>query len=396
MKHQHFEVLAASLLLCVNASPLEKRFEYSRPPGPYPLDVVDELGLASIGKFEEYLAKNPSEHGCTLETAVRRKEWSDLSVEQREAYIAAVLCLQSKPSQAPKDKYPGALSRFDDFVVTHMTLAGQLHSTPHLLPAHRYYIWFYEQTLREECGYEGYQPYWNYDRYAADPVNSPLFNGNMSSMGGNGLPSDYAGVPTPSFAPPLNVIPNAGGGGCVTEGPFKDLGPKSTVFDDIPPNPRADGFGSNPRCLRRDVNKYAAAFTTANWTYALITENQDIDSLQQVMLGTPAKNDWGVHLGGHYTIGGDPGGDFWASPGDPVFYFHHGMIDRIWWLWQMQDPDNRMTAVAGMQSVDPSMPSAVIAEEDMVDLAWLAPAVPVADLLNNIGGHGGRFCFIYD
>ncbi|RYO94140.1 hypothetical protein DL764_007890 [Monosporascus ibericus] len=376
MKHQYLEVLAASLLLCVNSSPLEKRFEYSRPPGPYPLDVVDELGLASIKNFEEYLAKNPSENGCSLETAVRRKEWSDLSVEQREDYVAAVLCLQSKPSQAPKDRFPGALSRYDDFV-------------PNLLPAHRYYIWFYEQALRKECGYEGYQPYWNYDRYAADPINSPLFNGNMSSMGGNGLPSDYAGVPTPSFAPPLDVIPNAGGGGCVTEGPFKDLGPKSTFFDDIPPNPQADGYGSNPRCLRRDVNKYAAAFTTANWTYALITENQDIDTFQQVMLGTPAKNDWGVHLAGHYTIGGDPGGDFWASPGDPVFYFHHGMIDRIWWLWQMQDPDNRMMAVAGTQSVDHSV-------EDVVDLAWLAPAVPVADLLNNIGGHGGRFCFIYD
>ena len=64
--------------------------------------------------------------------------------------------------------------------------------------------------------------YWNYDRYAADPINSPLFNGNASSMGGNGAPSDYAGVPTPGFEPPLDIIPNAGGGGCVTEGPFKE------------------------------------------------------------------------------------------------------------------------------------------------------------------------------
>ena len=54
---------------------------------------------------------------------------SDLSVEDREKYIEAVLCLQSKPSQADKKRFPVALSRYDDFVATHMTLAMQLHST---------------------------------------------------------------------------------------------------------------------------------------------------------------------------------------------------------------------------------------------------------------------------
>jgi tyrosinase len=86
------------------------------------------------------------------------------------------------------------------------------------------------------------------------------------------------------------------------------LGPKSTFFSDIPPNPQKDGLGSNPRCLRRDVNKFSAAFTTANWTHALITEYQDVDAFQKTMLGQPEKNDWGIHIGGHYTIGGDPGG----------------------------------------------------------------------------------------
>ena len=92
------------------------------------------------------------------------------------------------------------------------------------------------------------------------------------------------------------------------------LGPIGTVLPDIKPNPRSDGFGSNPRCLRRDVNKYAAAVTKANYTYALITQNNDIDKMQSVMLGVPSRNDWGVHMGGHYTIGGDPGGvSLWTS-----------------------------------------------------------------------------------
>ena len=86
------------------------------------------------------------------------------------------------------------------------------------------------------------------------------------------------------------------------------LGPLGKVLPDVPQNPRADGFGSNPRCLRRDVNKYAAAQTYANYTYALITGAKTIDEFQKVMLGTPEKGDWGVHMAGHYTIGGDPGG----------------------------------------------------------------------------------------
>lgn len=87
------------------------------------------------------------------------------------------------------------------------------------------------------------------------------------------------------------------------------LGPIGKVLTDIPPNPRADGYGANPRCLRRDVNKYSSAQTYDNYTYALITKSGgDINKFQQDMLGIPEQNDWGVHMAGHYTIGGDPGG----------------------------------------------------------------------------------------
>ena len=26
--------------------------------------------------------------------------------------------------------------------------------------------------------------------------------------------------------------------------------------------------------------------------------------------------------------------DMWASPGDPLFWLHHGMLDNIWNQWQ--------------------------------------------------------------
>ena len=114
------------------------------------------------------------------------------------------------------------------------------------------------------------------------------------------------------FQKPYDVIPPGGGGGCMMSGPFANmtisLGPIGGVLPDVPKNPRTDGFAANKRCIRRDVNKNAAAVTFANYTYALIKNSPTIDKFQKDMLGIPEKNDWGVHMAGHYTIGGDPGG----------------------------------------------------------------------------------------
>jgi hypothetical protein len=36
-----------------------------------------------------------------------------------------------------------------------------------------------------------------------------------------------------------------------------------------------------------------------------------------------------------------------SSPGDSIFYLHHGITDCIWWIWQMQGPVNRMNVLPG-------------------------------------------------
>lgn len=76
------------------------------------------------------------------------------------------------------------------------------------------------------------------------------------------------------------------------------LGPKSAIVRNIPNNPRSDGLGSNPRCLRRDVNKFSAAGARANYTYSAIMDNTNIDAFYNRYLGTPQlKGDthpWGV------------------------------------------------------------------------------------------------------
>ncbi|KAI0014583.1 Di-copper centre-containing protein [Xylariomycetidae sp. FL0641] len=379
----------------------------------FPLDAVDKLEEATMTKVEEWLAKKAAagkDNGCTLEKAVVRREWSDMSEEMRQEYVAATKCLMKLPPTVDQEKFPGALSRFDDFVAYHMTHAMQLHDNLRLFGAHRYYVWLYEKALREECGYTGYQPYMNYDRYAEDPLNSPLLNGNASSMGGTGEPEPtYKGVPQYGRTP--NIIETGGGGGCVTEGPFSDmvvsLGPTSmTTGTNLPKNPRADGTGSNPRCLRRDVNRNAAMGATAAHAISLLSDNDNIDGFYNQLLGTPPPKDdpypWGIHTAGHYVAAVDPGGDPMTSPGDPIFYFHHTALDRLWWIWQMQDPEARLNAIP-FANTTMTMPMRKHRRQDHmanpletpVDMEWLGPAIKLGETADQLGGYDGNFCYIY-
>jgi len=80
-----------------------------------------------------------------------------------------------------------------------------------------------------------------------------------------------------------------------------NLGPRGGVLPNLPRNPRADGLGYNPRCLRRDVNKNSVAGARANYTYSLIMDHPDVDSFYNRYLGQPfLRGDpypWGVsHL----------------------------------------------------------------------------------------------------
>ncbi len=90
---------------------------------------------------------------------------------------------------------------------------------------------------------------------------------------------------------------------------------------------------------------------------------------------------------------GDPN----TSPGDPVFYFHHGSLDRLWWVWQMQDPENRLNAVPFASGGAPMHHHrrATDPKDIVVDLEWLGPPVKLLETHDQFGGNNGQFCYIY-
>lgn len=191
---------------------------------------------------------------------------------------------------------------------------------------HRYFTWAYEQALREECGYKGSQPYWAWNKYAADPLSSPVFDGSDTSMSGDGAYVPHNGAEVLQGL----VLPPANGGGCVKEGPFKkyvycsfsrspmlnttnnysftvNLGPVLPSLN-VTKGQNGTGLNYNPRCLRRDISKYAANWTTTEIINDLILDHDNIWTFQNRMQGDATTGYVGIHSGGHYTIGGDPGG----------------------------------------------------------------------------------------
>lgn len=57
------------------------------------------------------------------------------------------------------------------------------------------------------------------------------------------------------------------------------------------------------------------------------------------------------HNSGHRWIGGDMAS--MASPNDPAFWLHHAQIDRIWSMWQANNPGEKAALSSAGAKLDP-------------------------------------------
>ncbi|KAF2767175.1 Di-copper centre-containing protein, partial [Teratosphaeria nubilosa] len=320
----------------------------------------------------------------------------------RIAYTNAVRCLQSKPAKSDPSWAPGAKSRYDDWVATHINQTRTIHFTGTFSAWHRWAVWEFEQSLRRECGYDGTQPYWNWALTAITGLeSSPIWDGSSTSMGGNGEKIEQTGI---IVMHDRITFPTGTGGGCVKTGPFADLavnmGPAALPLPGNITVSAPNGLMSyNPRCLKRDLTD----FINRKWANAISVLNtilipQDIDSFQNILQGLPGSEDPGIHAAGHYSMGGDPGRDFWASPGEPAFWLHHGMMDLVWHLWQTLDYDARTfgsNAISGTGTYQNDPPSANTTFDTPIWLhyAGQGKTVSMRDLMSTISG---PFCYVYE
>ncbi|KAH8881179.1 Di-copper centre-containing protein [Thozetella sp. PMI_491] len=246
------------------------------------------------------------------EPAIRR-EWRSLEAREREDFLSAVLCLYEKRSL-----FPDRGSMYDDIVFVHQYSgqAGDLaHKHPSFLPWHRWFIHEFERTLQDECGYEGQLPYWDWTVDWQDLAGSSIWDNEL----GFGSQDDRkVGVSVPG---------ETAGEKCVS-GPFKDV--KLLHFN----------LTVRPHCLSRQFQ------LSKSEDYGTFSGE---DMSPDIMGGLARSRDYGSLQYGmeriHDTIHNGVIGDMntWSSANDPIFWLHHAQLDRLWWIWQKEDPQNRFS-----------------------------------------------------
>ncbi|KAF2492345.1 Di-copper centre-containing protein [Lophium mytilinum] len=323
------------------------------------------------------------ERGLTCKKPIVRKEWRTLSKVEKARYLEAVQCFLVKPAITPKSDAPGVVSRYDDIVATHVLQTFSIHYVGHFLPWHRWFTGVYEKSLRDECGYSGAQPYWDWTidaKHASDWTKSPVFD-PVDGFGKNGplIPVNQSD--------PFEV-PGRTGGGCVADGAFQNMTVRMGPHDSV---------SGNPRCLSRDLSPYfAGRYLGMNQTRLTLSQ-PDFGWFDKVVEGGPSFDASGVHGGGHYGVGGTYGqmGDLYASPADPIFWMHHANLDRVWWSWQVRDLSKRLRDISGpinLMDYNNTLGGNVTLDFQM-SVGVNAKNVSVRDTMDIMGG---VLCYSYD
>ncbi|RGP71029.1 tyrosinase [Fusarium sporotrichioides] len=359
--------------------------------------VVDlnSKALSALKTSEAKLTERSGAKKCTTANAEVRRDWKALSKKERKAYIDAVLCLREKPSKADPSFAPGARTRYDDFVAVHINQTSSIHATGNFFTWHRYFVYAYEKALRDECGFKGTQPYWNWFETGNVSTN-PLFDGSETSMGGDGKYFKHNGTKSSNPAGDI-VLPSGAGGGCIDSGPFAgavaNLGPPSPGMAGMIPVKTPLEY--NPRCLRRDLNQYPIDrwMTLPNLYNVTVGDaSNSIKDMQIEFQGRFADGFLGLHASGHFIMGGDSS-DFYSSPNEPVFWLHHAMVDRIYWIWQALHP-KQARDISGTLTIENRPPSRDALKSDPLDVGVNAESITIDDALDTLDNT--PFCYIYE
>jgi tyrosinase len=114
-----------------------------------------------------------------------RTEWENYPDTDRQAFTSAVQCLMGRP---PNGQFSQSRSRYEDMVALHQTLTPNVHGSAKFLIWHRYYLWTFEQLLRDECGFDRNFPWFDETKFAGRFAQSSIFSSQWFgsvNVGGN-------------------------------------------------------------------------------------------------------------------------------------------------------------------------------------------------------------------
>lgn len=282
-----------------------------------------------------------------------------------------------------------------DFAVIHINRTLEMHIDGFFNTWHRMFVHLFEQELKNECGYEGVHPYWNWvESQEIGLKYSKMFDGTATSMSGDGAYN--ASAPSIVALGPNLTVPNGAGGGPIASGPFVgwqiSMNPVPISTIQTGTGLPAGTFDLNLRPLTRDLNQVIANTWSNQAALNSLLACPDADCFELYMSGVPGSSSLGMHSSGHFQTGGI-GADFFASPQDPFFFLHHAEVDRIFTTWQSMHPDVAL-GLSGTETClnTPPSPNATLSSWEP-DWGMLFPSVQVGELMST---SAGPFCYTYD
>ena len=233
-----------------------------------------------------------------------RKDANTLNSNERRELVDAILQLKAD-------------GVYDQFVLRHANaIMSAIHNCPAFLPWHRRFLWDFEKELQRVSGNPDLGvPYWN---WPSGDAGASMWDDNL--LGGDG---DTNGI--------------------VRSGPFR-AGQWEVV------NSSGNFTGPLTRGFGRSVG--GAALPTNNEIQTLL-QHTPYDSAPWRRTSQPGfraqleggAGSVGFHNFGHGWVGGSM--LVMTSPNDPIFFFHHCMVDKLWHEWQQLFPSQSYLPVTG-------------------------------------------------
>ncbi|ORY52890.1 Di-copper centre-containing protein [Rhizoclosmatium globosum] len=283
--------------------------------------ILLTLATAAIGVLAQ--CSNP---------AVRR-EWNELSSSEKNSYIQAIKTLAARPQIGQDNTDPNTMN-IADFVNCHSRAAPWVHGSADFYPYHRAMMWKFEQAMNS-VGWPGGIVYFDWPAVNQNWWTTDIFS------------KDYFGAA--SSNDPNN---------CVLDGQFAKGKYNVAQLDADIASYRP--FTSSETCLRR-CGYVGAAMTSPDELNARYSATLYSKFRGDIMTGDLRNDDYQFyHASGHVTMGGDGQkcdlGNGAVSPNDPIFWLHHGFVDKVWWRWQ-----NRCDAFKRMYD-GPLTPGDIVAD----------------------------------
>ncbi|KAI8612637.1 hypothetical protein BC830DRAFT_545086 [Chytriomyces sp. MP71] len=270
-----------------------------------------------------------------------RSEWHQLTASQQSAYVAACQSLASR-QDSNQQADPSKMS-WHDFVVGHSDAVFWAHGNAEFYVYHRAMTHVFEQALISTGLMPAGMgiPYFDWSIMSQTWATSNIFSSSVFGAPSSGDPDN-----------------------CVLDGAFAK-GKYSVATGGTATQNRGVTSG-DLTCLRRSA--VAGTLVDVRFMQQELSASSYLQFTCQDPLNPSGDNvgnnyfdETDYHSNGHAVFGG--GGDMTnpsISPNDPIFWLHHGFVDKHFWKWQKQceqflyDYSGRLASITSTNTHNPN------------------------------------------